>query len=117
MPSVGVAVKVVTFGKQQLTGEIQQLGGILTLMLPPVVESRRAGDFLRQALIVEVKKSLVISQNTVSALTTLHLGSVFKQLTVALNKSVAGVPAPFHQPGANEHFPRSLPGGVGTYTG
>ena len=47
MPSVGVAVKVVALGKQQFTGEIQQLGGVLTLMLPPVVESRRAGDFLR----------------------------------------------------------------------
>ena len=117
MPSVGVAVKVVALGKQQLTSEIQQLGGVLTLMLPPVVESRRAGDFLRQALIVEVEKSLVISQNTVGALTTLHLSGVFKQLTVALNKSVAGVPAPLHQPGANEHFPRSLPGGVGTHTG
>ena len=78
MPSVRVAVKVVALGKQQLTGEIQQLGGVLTLMLPPVVESRRAGDFFRQALIVEVKKSLVISQNTVGALTALHLGSVFK---------------------------------------
>ena len=86
--------------------EVEEVGVLLALLLPPGVEMAAGRNLCGQARVVEVEEPVLVDHESAAACLLLVFGGVFQGLRVLLKECVVRVPVASDEGLADEHVAR-----------
>ena len=76
--------------------EVQQVWGLVTLLLPPRVEVPARGDLGGDTCVVEIEERVLRNHQTPASRLVLKLGGLFQLFHVVVEEVVVGIPLAFN---------------------